>query len=164
MNNFKIHVELVPRTCWFTNVRSQVSKKDWDILRKQAYEKAQHRCSICNADRKLEAHEIWHYNDETNVQKLDSIVAVCKSCHELYHLGFASIQGNLPKAMKWLSKVNSWDEFATKEYVDIVFEIWYRRSQKQWKLDLSYLDNQNVKYSTISKKERIELSSNFKKT
>ena len=147
MKNPKIFIELVPKTCWFSNVRSQVSSKDWDFLRKKAYKEANFCCSVCKRKSKLEAHEIWHYNDSTKTQKLYDIIAVCKSCHELYHLGFTSIQGKLPKAINWLAKLNDWTKAETEEYINIVFEIWYQRSQKQWILDLNFLDKNNIEYN-----------------
>lgn len=152
----KILIELVPKTCWFTNVRSQVRKKDWDFLRKQAYAKYEHKCAICKRKTRLEAHEIWHYNDKEKIQKLFDIVAVCNSCHQLYHIGFSSIIGNFDKSLGWLSKINGWSKQQSKEYIDIVFEIWHQRSRHKWNLDLSFLDNLNIKYENISKEDRVE--------
>lgn len=33
-------IELGPQTCWFSNVRDQVSPQDWDRIRRQVYENA----------------------------------------------------------------------------------------------------------------------------
>jgi hypothetical protein len=158
MENLKIHIDLVPKTCWFSNVRSQVSSSDWDWLRKQAYKAANHKCEVCDAKGRLEAHEIWHYDDKNLIQKLHAITAVCKSCHELYHLGFASINGKLPQALRRLAKVNSWSMETTKEYVDIVFEIWMARSKKNWTLDLKLLDDCNIQYKLIDKEQRLNFA------
>ncbi len=154
----KILIELVPKTCWFSNVRSQVSKKDWDTIRKAAYEKANHKCEVCGRKNRLEAHEIWHYNDVTKNQKLFQITAVCNSCHQLYHLGFSFLKGNSEKSINWLNKINNWTREETESYISIVFEIWYQRSQHQWSLDLSYLDNIGIKYSLINMEDRLDFS------
>lgn len=158
MQNLKIHIELVPKTCWFSNVRSQVASSDWDWLRKEAYKAANHKCEVCGCKGRLEAHEIWHYDDTNLIQKLHGITAVCKSCHELYHLGFTSINGKLPQALKRLSRVNSWTMETTKEYVDIVFEIWMARSRKNWTLDLKLLDDCNIPYKLIDKDTRLNFA------
>ncbi len=42
-------VELVPSTCWCTNVRSHAAKAVWDRLRRQVAAEAAHRCEICRA-------------------------------------------------------------------------------------------------------------------
>ena len=34
----RLTVELVPQTCWFSNVRDHVSREDWDQMRSQVYE------------------------------------------------------------------------------------------------------------------------------
>jgi len=60
-------VELVPSSSWFSNVRSNVSKKTWDFLRKSTYKKANHRCEICGGrgDKwPVECHEVWDYDDQ----------------------------------------------------------------------------------------------------
>jgi len=44
----KLTIELVPKTCFFSNVRSEISATLWDILRKETYRKANYRCEICN--------------------------------------------------------------------------------------------------------------------
>ena len=160
MQPLKIHIDLVPKNCWFSNVRSQVSVADWDWLRRQAYKAAGHKCEVCGAKGRLEAHEIWHYDDKKLIQKLHGITAVCKQCHELYHLGFTATQGKLPQALKRLAKVNSWTTEETKQYVDIVFEIWMDRSRKNWTLDLKLLDDCDIKYSTIKKEDRLEFAVN----
>lgn len=154
MNHPKIHIELVPKTCWFTNVRSQVSKEAWDWLRRETYKQAGHKCEVCGTKGKMEAHEIWHYDDQKLIQKLHSLVCVCNACHQLYHLGYASINGKLPQAIKHLSKVNAWSKAETEQYVEAVFEIWYHRSQKQWKLDLQLLDDCGIAYNKIKPKDR----------
>src|SRR5688500_8134041 len=40
-------VELVPRTCWFSNLRSELSQDEWDRLRRSVYERAGNRCEVC---------------------------------------------------------------------------------------------------------------------
>ncbi len=150
--NPKILVELVPKTSWYNNVRSIVAPNDWDILRKDAYKRANHKCSICDAKGRLEAHEIWHYNDQLCIQKLDEIKALCHSCHMVYHLGFASVNGEYDKTIKHLGKLNQWTKEETILYADAVFEVWYMRSRKQWTIDLTLLDKLNISYNNHPKK------------
>ncbi len=60
-----LFVDLVPTTCWFTNVRSCVSQQDWERLRRMVVNRAGRVCEICgaSADREaqrwLEVHERW---------------------------------------------------------------------------------------------------------
>lgn len=43
----RLAVELVPRSSWYSNVRSHVSDAEWDRLRKPVYQRAGSRCEIC---------------------------------------------------------------------------------------------------------------------
>ena len=154
MNPPKFIVELVPKTCFFTNVRSQVSKQAWDWLRKETYKQAQHRCEGCGAAGRMEAHEIWHYDDQHSIQKRHGLVCLCNLCHMSHHLGYAEINGKLPSVKKHLAKINGWTSKEVDFFIEQVFEVWFLRSQKQWKLDLSFLDECGISYQLISEQER----------
>lgn len=43
----RLSIVLVPQTCWFSNVRSHVSKEDWIRIRKETAAQAHHQCEIC---------------------------------------------------------------------------------------------------------------------
>ena len=82
----KLTVELVPRSLWGINLRSELPKSKWDKLRKATYKKANFVCEICGGvGRKwpVECHEIWHYDDENKVQRLDGLIALCPPCHQV---------------------------------------------------------------------------------
>jgi hypothetical protein len=145
MNNRLLTVELVPKTCWFSNVRDHVPKKTWDILRRHTYQKANHRCEICGGRGSrwpVECHEIWHYDDQNKVQKLIDLIALCPACHEVKHIGLAGLRGREREAKKQLAQVNGWTEEQTEDYLEQVWKIWRDRSQHQWKLNLSWLEQQ----------------------
>ncbi len=63
----QLTVELVPRTCWFSNLRSELSKEEWDRLRRPVFERAGNRCEVCGGkgtQHPVECHEVWEYDDE----------------------------------------------------------------------------------------------------
>jgi hypothetical protein len=145
MNNRLLTVELVPKTCWFSNVRDHVPKKTWDVLRRPTYQKANNRCEICGGRGSrwpVECHEIWHYDDQNKVQKLIDLIALCPACHEVKHIGLAGLRGREREAKKQLAQVNGWTEEQTEDYLEQVWKIWRDRSQHQWKLNLSWLEQQ----------------------
>jgi len=155
MNSCILTVELVPRTCWFSNVRSSVSSRDWDTIRKEAYAKANHRCEICfGIGRKhpVECHEVWHYDDKLFLQKLVRMIALCPSCHEVKHIGLAKVRGRLDAAQKHLMKVNNWSKKETEEHIIGAFEQWHERSKHPWKIDLSWLDSKGISYKDDGKR------------
>lgn len=143
----KLTVELVPQTCWYTNVRSNVPERIWDSIRKKSYKKAGHRCEICSDSGKnqgfkhdVECHEIWEYDDENKIQKLIGFIALCPFCHKVKHPGLANIKGETHIVFNQLMKVNGIDKAQANDYMDKVFDQWVERSKHQWVLDISYAD------------------------
>jgi hypothetical protein len=135
-------VELVPSTCWFSNLRSELSKDEWDRLRRSVYERGGSRCEICRqrgAAHPVECHEVWEYDDDQHVQRLLGLIALCPACHEAKHMGYASSVGRAGQARAHLARVNGWSTDDVELYLEMQFEQWSRRSQHEWSLDLSWL-------------------------
>jgi 5-methylcytosine-specific restriction endonuclease McrA len=145
----KLTIELVPQTCWFSNIRDHVNKPTWDILRRHTYKQAKYKCEICGgvgSKHPVECHEIWHYDDEKYIQKLIALIALCPNCHQVKHIGLARVRGKEDEAKKHLAKVNNWSNLEVENYLTTVWNQWQKRSQVEWKLDLSWLeDNFNLK-------------------
>lgn len=147
MSEPKLSCELVPSNQWGTNLRSLLAPKVWDQLRRACYERAGHRCEICNgvgSKHPVECHETWEYQDgPVWIQKLTGLIALCPSCHKVKHIGFAYTQGDraFMAALNHLAKVNGWSPHKTYKYVDNQFEIHAIRSQQNWVMDLDWLDN-----------------------
>lgn len=148
--SLKLTIELVPRTAWFSNLRTIISKNDWDRLRRGCYRKSSRRCEICGGvgkDHPVECHEIWEYDDTNLIQKLIGLVALCPQCHEVKHIGFANANGRGYMAMKHLMKINEWSEDEARSYIIDQFRIWEVRSSKNWEIDLEWIDNQGIEYN-----------------
>jgi len=159
----KLTIEMVPRTCWMSNVRSCVSEQTWDTIRKDCYRKAGNVCEICGGVGSrwpVECHEIWDYNDRARTQTLVNMIALCPSCHEVKHIGLAGVRGRLSIALAHLAKVNCWDRKTAEKYLREARDIWEERSDHEWALDLSFLDKLGVKY----KSDRQELSDEQEET
>jgi hypothetical protein len=141
-------IELVPKTAWYKNVRSNVSKAEWENLRKATFGRAGNRCEICGgrgARWPVECHEIFAYDDERHVQKLIRLIALCPACHEVKHIGLTGLRGKGNSAKAHLAKVNNWSLEDAELYIEGCFEMWHRRSCHQWKLDLSYLEQFGIR-------------------
>jgi hypothetical protein len=147
MEQYKLTIELVPKTSWYTNVRSNVSKDKWDTIRKKSYELANHKCEICGDTGKnqgfkhnVECHEIWHYNEITRTQKLTGLIALCPYCHKCKHPGLAQINGELPIVINQLMKINNLSENEAKMFIASAFVTWSERSSYEWTVDISYIE------------------------
>ena len=137
----KLKPELVPDGCWYSNLRTILSKAQWDFLKKDAKERANGKCSICGrkTDR-LEAHERWSYDAENGVQKLEDIIAVCKDCHSVIHIGRTSLKGDIERAENHFLKVNSCTYAEYRKALGEANEEHIRLNKvSEWKLDLSFL-------------------------
>ena len=137
----KLRIQLVPDSCWCSNLRSILTRQEWDIVRKEAYSRAGHRCSVCDREvSRLEAHEEWEYDDITHTQRLRDIVALCRSCHSCVHIGRTSLVGDIDKAEKWYQHVNHCTYQEYKRDLALATEEHLRRNQvDEWRLDISYL-------------------------
>lgn len=136
-------VELVPSTCWYANVRSEVSPEQWNTIRRKAYKQAGYRCEVCGSrgtKHPVECHEVWHYDDCKKTQRLVRMIALCPACHEVKHIGLAQMRGNLQRALKQLAQVNAWSMEKAEKYVSTAFRLWESRSEHGWELDISALD------------------------
>ena len=77
-----LFVDLVPQSCWFTNVRSGVAVADWDRVRRMVYRRAGDRCEACGRARdpaagvRMEAHERWYFDDARGVQMLRRLICL----------------------------------------------------------------------------------------
>ena len=139
--NRKLNFELVPDGCWGYNLRSILSKQEWDFLRSYAKENSKGKCAICGKQTKfLDAHERWSYDEKKGVQKLEEVIAVCKDCHSAIHIGFTSLKGNLERAENHYMKVNNVTYSQMKNDLAIANEIHKKLNEvSEWKLDLSFL-------------------------
>lgn len=138
----RLTIELVPKTCWFSNVRDRVSRQDWDRIRSQVYGQADRRCEVCGgrgSRHPVECHEVWEYDDASGVQRLVRMIALCPACHEVKHIGLAGMKGRRDLACAHLAEVNGWTSEVAARCVEDAFAMWRTRSSRTWSLDVSAL-------------------------
>jgi hypothetical protein len=145
-----LFVDLVPKSCWFTNVRSCVSDQDWERLRRMITARAGQRCEACHrpadqaAGRWLEAHERWAYDGSTRTQSLRRLICLCTDCHQATHYGLATVKGRDAGAMKHLCAVTGLSRPDMEQLIEVAFETWHQRSLTTWDLDLSMLTSAGI--------------------
>ena len=166
----KLTVELIPKTCYFSNIRTTVKSKEWDKIRFISYELANNKCQICGSTGKkqgykhnVECHEIWFYDDETHVQKLIGLISLCVLCHQVKHIGRAMAIGKQTQCFAHLSKVNKWTKEQIDEHLLESFELNKERSKYDWELDLSILNDEPYNLKINTEKKRIFKVKKYKK-
>lgn len=143
----KLIVELVPRSTWGWNLRSELTRPQWDTLRKAVYKRAGYCCEICGGKGRkhpVECHEKWEYDDNLRIQKLVGVEALCPKCHEVRHMGRTMAIGRGPQAKAHMEKVNGWSSMQVGAHVAVAVVKWMERSLFKWTLDLSWLRDAQV--------------------
>lgn len=147
-NNILLTIELVPNSSWYQNLRSILTKKEWDIVRKDSYHRAKGKCVICQKEvTRLEAHETWEYDEENGIQKLVEVRALCRECHEVKHYGRTNLYGRGQEAEEHFCKVNHCSDEIFELVCDKAFADWSRRNKINWKLDISWLEENGFHFN-----------------
>jgi len=137
-------VELVPRGCWGRNLRSLLAEEDWEKVRRRTARAARNECEVCGGrgdQWPVEVHERWHYDDETHIQRLVGLIALCPACHQLKHWGHTK-QLSPTHSFEALHRLAGFRRIsleAARAYLDQQEEIARRRSKHTWSVDLSWL-------------------------
>lgn len=166
----KLTVELIPRTCSGSNIRTLIPSKYWNNLRKHSYKSADYQCQICGGKgteqgyrHDLECHEIWEYNVRHRVQKLVGLISLCPLCHQTKHIGRAKYIGKRDEVIKHMKKINKTTKRSIEEYLEGEFERYSEHSRIKWKLDLSLLlEMCDIKKEVIESAENKRLLENTK--
>lgn len=152
-----LYIDLIPSSCWFTNVRYCIAPEYWERLAKGIRARAGQACEVCkggaDADNGvfLEAHERWHFDEERGVQTLKRIVCLCTACHRTTHYGLSQLRGEEELVRAHFKAVNDCDEAELDRHVAQAFETWQSRNERDWELDLSIITD-----AGIALKQRVE--------
>jgi hypothetical protein len=170
----ELFVDLIPSTCWFTNVRYCIHPCDWDRVRRFVYKRVNYICEGCGINTRinnirLDAHERWSYDLDTHTQKLVRLVALCADCHQSTHYGLAEINGKSEEAFSHLQATRHFTEDECHMHIINAFDVWLNRSKIEWTLDLSLIENNNIRLANkVNKEERNNICndtlSNLKKS
>ena len=138
----KLFIDLVPNTAWFSNLRSELTPDEWNLVKKATYVPASYRCTVCGGrgtKHPVECHERWQYDMVAKVQKLVGTIALCPACHESTHYGLAQVRGRDVEARQHLMAVNHWTEAQANRHIRQTMDLWRRRSCLNWTLDARWL-------------------------
>jgi hypothetical protein len=134
----KLTADLVPESRWYKNMRSEFPKSVWDKIRKQQYAFQGHRCGICDAEERLNCHEVWEFDDTNRIQRLKGFIALCNLCHAVKHLGRTSTLDEVErmKVEQHFIKINKCDLRTFREHGQAAMARWMERSKYDWTFDL----------------------------
>lgn len=158
--NYLIKFEFIPKFQNFRNARSGLEflykdKSLWKSIRDSVEAEYQGACMICGKTSQeneqdpkkkhstnTECHEVWSYNDYKGIQKLEELQPLCNQCHSIKHIN-RFFKDKITQDYYFLkySEINSIEEQQAK--IDYLFAHDYQKklNDKQFKLDLSLLNN-----------------------
>ena len=154
--NLKLTIELVPSPCWQVNVRTFMTRANWDNLRRSVYTKYNYYCGICQASNvQLNCHEIWQYDDENHIQKLTGFIALCPMCHHCKHIGHAEILASkgkldLEQVIEHFMLVNQCSREVFQSHKKAAFDEWRKRNRFEWTTDLGTLSHPEQVFRDIT--------------
>ena len=139
LSNYRLWANMIPKTSWYTNLRTILPEDEWVKIRKLVYNHFNYRCAICKSKGQLHAHESWIYDYENSKQLLKDILALCYLCHMTQHLGFVQVKlitaGELTMEQiedHWLSVNDNTTHSDFGKMVKNAFELWDLRSLTSW--------------------------------
>ena len=149
----ELFVDMIPKTSWFSNVRSLIHPSDWDRVRNHIYNRVNHICECCNNNTKethtrLDAHERWSFDNETKIQKLVRLVALCEFCHQTTHFGLAGIQGKTEEAKTHLNNVRLFTEDECGQHLTNASKLFKERCKVKWEIDITIITSNGIKMAT----------------
>lgn len=156
-NPASLTIELVPATCWYSNVRSNVHRSTWSRLQDLHFRQAGYRCQICDGvgpTHPVELHEMWDYDDLHHVQRLKGLIALCPRCHQVKHMGHTLRTPAASAALEHLARVNRVTLARAVDLVQRAFVVHRERSRHNWVLDISWLTRRHGIVLDASQRER----------
>ncbi len=145
----KILPEIIPKTAWHANLRSEFTDESWIALRKHFSREYGYRCAITNTvgpNHPVELHDTWSFDDEKHIQKLEAFLPLSPAVHACMHPGYANVIERIDEVYKtmveWNSKLeDNYTEATAKAEIAKAFEVWKARSEVEWEVDLSLLED-----------------------
>ena len=141
-NDLRLTIELVPKPCWYSNMRTQVSRSAWDKIRKEVYALYKYHCGVCHVGNvTLHCHEKWQYDDTLHIQKLNGFIALCEMCHHCKHMGLASILAaegklDLERVIEHFMNVNQCSRAEYEMLSNEAWSTWRERNMHEWTTEL----------------------------
>lgn len=137
-----LYIDTIPKTAWFSNLRSEVTASEWDIIRKKTYRIAGYVCEVCGGKgnkHPVECHERWTYDEDKCIQTLVGTISLCPACHLASHYGYSQVIGKVEETRNHLMKINNWDVRLLDAKVEEAKVAWERRNKLTWTLDATWI-------------------------
>lgn len=147
-----LFVDLIPRSCWFTNARSNIAPDDWKRVQHLVRTRVNGKCECCDSPG-ADVHERWEYTDyekEKCTQTLRRLIFLCKECHMSTHMGLAQIRGQEDEALSHIMNVRKCSMTEAINMKADAFAQWRERNKTNWELNLDILHNAGIQVANTT--------------
>jgi hypothetical protein len=88
---------------------------------------------------------VWSYDETKCLQKLEDVIAVCRDCHSVIHIGRTSLVGDMERAENHYMKVNSVSYSEFRQDLGLANQI-HRQLNKiaEWNTDISLAEKKSI--------------------
>jgi hypothetical protein len=136
---------MIPASSWGQSLKNILPAELWRKVRQEVLAKSKYKCTICGSRSNLECHEVWKYNDAARTQKLCGFLALCKACHAVKHIGYATLtegeyRSDINTLVKHFMKVNKCDRLTFEKHYKKAVKIWHQRSRFEWNIIFARYD------------------------
>jgi 5-methylcytosine-specific restriction endonuclease McrA len=119
---------------WRDNYLYLLSLPKWKNKRNEIFKRDSYKCTCCGADRNLVVHHTFYYKEVVNPWQYpsDSLLTLCRKCHDNYHLTHENIIKDKPFHKKKRNKKKKDREFEGiryPKYLSLAGKVEYK---KKW--------------------------------
>lgn len=159
-----IEPAFIPIPMHYLNVRAAVTAEQWKQIATVTHNHSKFgygTCQVCKQNGKtqgfswpVECHEVWSFDFTTRTMKLTGLMSLCPLCHKgVHYLRTKNHDKQYFKQMqKHFLKVNNISQWKLKRYVRRALKIAKTMNGEQWKLDLTYLNENRFKHIFINRR------------
>lgn len=166
--------DLVPVTARGSTLRTLLSRKQWDRVRRRSREEAGDKCELCGRKGRriegvrsmglLEGHELWAYDDRRKCQSLVAVQTVCPDCHQALHWEYpdppdpnTSNRYHLGPAWAMVELIEraGWKADELKAHHELVIGQLRARSAHFWTLDVRAAERYGYKLGVLTPEQRL---------
>lgn len=148
----KLPLELVPNPQSHKSLHHHLDPDGWDKIRFRVYRRTRNSCEICGgrgSRHPVECHEIWSYDIDTLVQKLERLQALCPKCHRVKHIGIPNARKPFKDCLKRFKQINKLHMPTARNIVEAARRQWIIRSVHEWTLDISHISKYGLDPTTF---------------
>lgn len=141
-SGLKLPIELIPDPQSHKSLHHHLDQDKWDKIRFRVYRRTRKRCEICvgrGPRHPVECHEIWSYDIDNFVQKLERLQPLCPKCHRVKHIGIANPRKPFKDCLKRFKQINKLHMQTARNIVAATRRQWIIRSAHEWTLDVSHI-------------------------